>query len=142
MSRLIKLDGIDFPLTSLVSYACQVIRRPESLRFTGVLRGRARAPRHLSGGFVDVWRPASGNVGVMVAGQYVPGRSANHRWGTRSPSALQERFGITAENVWDTGKYLYWRALNTSGRHRAARLTLAALPYPKPGKTALRESCI
>lgn len=137
LSRLIKLDGVEFPLTSLVSFACRVIRRRKA---ADLLVSFADSTRGHHGGIYQAasWtyggQRAPATSGVMVGGEYVPGRSANTRWGTRSPSALLERHGVEAVNVWDTGKYLYWRALNGPGRHRARRLALASLPYPKPGK--------
>lgn len=71
--------------------------------------------------------------GMLVDGVFVPGRSCNSRWGTRSPSKLTDILaGHTVEPHYDEGKYLYWRALNRHGVKQAARLKLAALPFPKP----------
>ena len=70
--------------------------------------------------------------GVIVDGQFVPGRSANSRWGTRSPSRLAD-LGITAQPHYDEGKHLYWKPLGVSGKTRAKRLGLKSLPYPANG---------
>jgi hypothetical protein len=71
--------------------------------------------------------------GMLVDGVFVPGRSCNSRWGTRSPSKLTDILaGHTVEPHYDEGKHLYWRALNKRGRKQAERLGLASLPYCKP----------
>lgn len=74
--------------------------------------------------------------GLVVNGEFVAGRSANSRWGTRSPSRLQQQIGAHHEIVphYDAGKYLYWRALTRAGRRKAQRLGLQAVAYPKPHK--------
>lgn len=40
--------------------------------------------------------------------------------------------GIEAVPHFDSGKYLYWKALSKAGKRKADRLGLKALPYPKP----------
>ena len=67
----------------------------------------------------------------MVGGAFVPGRSGNALWGTRSPAKLKAK-GIDAEPHYDKGKHLYWRALDRYGRKTAQLLELRDLPYPKP----------
>ena len=69
--------------------------------------------------------------GVIVKGAFVPGRSANSKWGTRSPTKLAER-GIHAEPHYDEGKFLYWFPVNRQGRKKAIRLNLKSVDYPKP----------
>lgn len=71
--------------------------------------------------------------GVVVDGQFIPGRSCNSRWGTRSPSILARVLPEkTVSAHWDDGKHLYWRALSVAGKTRAKRLRLKSIPYPKP----------
>ena len=69
--------------------------------------------------------------GVVWRGEFIPGRSANSRWGTQSPSRLANQ-GIIAEPHYDEGKHLYWKAINRQGAAKAQRLGLQMLPYPKP----------
>ncbi len=69
--------------------------------------------------------------GVIVHGKFVPGRMANDKWGTQSPTKLAD-IGIDAEPHYDTGKHLYWKALNRRGKRQAERLGLQSLAYPKP----------
>lgn len=70
--------------------------------------------------------------GVIVDGVFVPGRSANSKWGTQSPSKLTAQLGKLVAPHYDDGKHLYWRALTKDGKRRAARLGLQSAPYPKP----------
>ena len=71
--------------------------------------------------------------GVIVDGQFKPGRSCNSTWGTRSPRLLSERMpNSTIEPHFDEGKYLYFHPLNKSGQKKAKRLGLESLTYPKP----------
>lgn len=80
--------------------------------------------------------------GLVVNGEFVAGRSANSRWGTRSPTRLAKQIGTHHEIIphYDDGKHLYWRALNKRGKRQAERMGLASMPYPKPGLAAtIRE---
>lgn len=70
--------------------------------------------------------------GVIVDGTFVPGRSANSRWGTQSPSKLAT-LGVDAKPHYDEGKHLYWKPLGVAGKTRAKRLGLQSLPYPANG---------
>lgn len=67
--------------------------------------------------------------GLIVGGQFVPGRTCNATWGTRSPQRLMERHGINSEPHYDEGKHLYWLPLNRSGKERASRLGLKIESY-------------
>jgi len=75
--------------------------------------------------------------GVTVDGEFIPGRSANSRWGTQSPKRLLQK-NIQAEPHYDEGKHIYWKALAKSGESKAVRLGLASLPYPKPHEAESR----
>lgn len=140
LSRLVRHEGDCPPLTGLIS---------ETVRWVGktgkadLLVSFADATQNHHGG---VYQAASWNYagqrerrmdGLIVGGTFVPGRSCNSLWGTRSPSRLMERKGIHAEPHYDEGKHLYWRALNKTGKARAKRLGLGSLPYPKPSHVAV-----
>lgn len=74
------------------------------------------------------------NLGVRVNGKDVHSRTANGIWGTNSPAKIRDLVpGVKVERIRDSGKYLYWRALNRRGKAKAKRLGLKSLPYPKPG---------
>lgn len=63
--------------------------------------------------------------GLVVNGEFIPGRSCNSTYGTRSPSLLKERFpDWSIEPHYDEGKRLFWLPLNECGRAAAARLDL------------------
>lgn len=70
--------------------------------------------------------------GCIVDGFFVPGRSCNSKWGTRSPEKLRAKLMRDVQPHYDEGKHLYWRALNNKGKAKAARLGLKSLAYPKP----------
>jgi hypothetical protein len=72
--------------------------------------------------------------GVILDGIFVPGRSCNSKWGTRSPSKLTEILRRPVQPHFDAGKNLYWKALGPRGAAKAARLGLVAVAYPKPDR--------
>tara|TARA_R110000787_G_scaffold234978_1_gene341784 strand:+ start:30 stop:659 length:630 start_codon:yes stop_codon:yes gene_type:complete len=135
LSRLIKVDGVRFPLTGLIAYACKVIKKRKAC---DLLVSFADSTEGHHGGIYQAasWnyalQRAPASSGVTVDGEYITGRNANHKWGTRSPGKLRTRLGVEVENVMDTGKYLYWRALSREGVKMAARLGLEQRTYPKP----------
>lgn len=133
LSRMVRIDGIRLPLTALVAAACRKIRKEDHW---DLLVSFADARLHHGGvyqacgwSYHGLRKPAT--EGISVDGVFVPGRSANNRYGTRSADRLRER-GIDAELVWDEGKHLYWKALMPSGVAKAHRLELKRMPYPKP----------
>lgn len=73
--------------------------------------------------------------GVVINGLFVPGRTANSVYGTRSPSLLADR-GINATAHFDDGKHLYWKARGRVGKRVAAALGLKSVPYVKPDEVA------
>ena len=134
LSRLVRHEGECPPLTGLIGKAVKWCGR----KGAHLLVSFADSTQAHHGG---IYQAASWNFagkrdrrmdGLIVGGAFVPGRSANSLWGTRSPSRLKERKGIEAEPHYDEGKYLYWKAVTKEGKARAARLGLEALPYPKP----------
>lgn len=133
LARLVRLPDATAPLSRLIGFAC------DRLRLHGhalVVSFADWTQRHHGG----VYQAAGWNYdglrdrrmdGVVHNGTFIPGRSANSRWGTRSPDRLADR-GITVEPHYDEGKHLYWRALCVAGKTRARRLGLRSLPFPKP----------
>lgn len=78
--------------------------------------------------------------GVLIDGAFVPGRSCNSRYGTRSPEKLKAMLpSCNVETHFDAGKHLYWRHLTVAGKTRAKRLCLKSNPYPKPAACPLDE---
>lgn len=134
LARLVRRDDVHIPLTALISQACNHLRRN---RLIDLLVSYADKTHGHHGG---IYQAASWNYdgqreisidGVIHQGIFVPGRSVNSRWGTRSPERLSE-MGITTQPHFDEGKHLYWRSLMRSGDAKAKRLALERNPYPKP----------
>lgn len=133
LSRLVRREGANVSLTALIAFACRAAKKEGA----DLLVSFADWTHKHHGG---VYQAASWSFdgvrqkqmdGVIVAGNFIPGRSANSAFGTRSPSKLAE-LGIDAEAHYDEGKALYWRALNSNGKRKAERLGLRSLTYWKP----------
>jgi hypothetical protein len=137
LSRLVRAEGVDVPLSQLVGLTMRECRR----RGIGLVVSFADWTQRHHGG---VYQSCSWNFGgtreprmdgLVIGGVFVPGRSANSAYGTRSVGELAKR-GIDAEAHWDEGKHLYWNALTRAGVESAKRLGLQSLAYPKPGRNA------
>lgn len=132
LSRLVRSPSCNMPLSKLLAYACGWLKKS---RHNLLVSFADRTQRHHGGIY-----QASGWIyggcrdrrmdGVIIDGRFVPGRSANSMYGTRSPDRLKER-GIVAEPHYDEGKHLYWKVLHNSGAVKAKRLGLQSKPYPK-----------
>ena len=121
LSRLVRVPHLKVPLSAMVSAA---VRRIAKKKLTDLLVSFADRTQGHEG---YVYRACgwnwSGtrdrqNDGLIVDGVFVPGRSANSRWGTRSASKLAE-MGIVAEPHYDEGKHIYWKALTPKGECEA-----------------------
>lgn len=135
LQRLVRLPDYDKPLTALVAYASDALRRegwnllvsyadPDQDHHGGIYQA---AGWHY-GGFRQPCMD-----GILFDGEFMHGRSCHHKWRTRSPHKL--RLIMPDRNIqphYDKGKYLYWRPLNVSGKTKAKRLGLQKLAYPKP----------
>lgn len=137
LSRLVRAETTAVPLTGLIAATCAHMRRTAA---APLLVSFADSTQGHHGGIYQAasWSYAGKRDrrqdGLMVDGTFVPGRSCNSRWGTRSPSKLQTIIGREVIPHYDEGKHLYWRALNKDARRQAARLGLDAMPYPKPAE--------
>jgi hypothetical protein len=142
LSRLVRAESCRVPLTRLISLACK------RLKADGVdlLVSFADASHGHHGG---IYQARAWNYdgqrdracdGCMVNGVFVPGRTCNARWGTRSPDKLRELLKQDVQPHWDIGKHLYWRALSRSGEAKAARLELKRMAYPKPDSDTSNNS--
>ena len=137
LSRLCRRDDVRPALSGLISATANWVKKKQA---ADLLVSFADATQSHHGG---IYQACSWDYdgkrdrcmdGLIVNGEFVAGRSANSRWGTRSPARLAERIGAHHEIIphYDAGKYLYWRALTKEGRRRAARLGLNSIAYPKP----------
>jgi hypothetical protein len=135
LTRLIRIEGITISLTGLISATCQECRR----QGFHLLISFADSTQGHHGG---IYQAASWNYhgkresamdGLVISGRFVPGRTCNALYGTRSPerlAVLHPDWPIEPHH--DDGKHLYWRALDREGESKAGRLELKRLPYPKP----------
>jgi len=143
LSRLVRRDDVHPPLTQLISLTVRHIKR---LRKIDLLVSFADAAQNHHGGIYQAasWhyheQRASRMDGVLVDGVFIPGRSANSRWGTQSPSKLRGILGAShiVGGHMDIGKYLYWKSLSKTGDLKAAKLGLSKSHYPKPKLEAVR----
>lgn len=138
LSRLVRRPDVIVALTGLISATVRHLSRQSAI---DLLVSFADATHKHHGGIYQAasWAYAGQRErrmdGLMIDGTFMPGRNANHKFGTRSPTKLRERMpGRSIEPHYDDGKHLYWRPLNKSGRLKAARFGLASLPYPKPSQ--------
>ena len=137
LSRLVRRDNLNYPLTKLIAFCCYHLKKMD----WDLLVSFAD---HGEGHHGGIYQASSWNYngkrdsrmdGLIINGKFVPGRTANSLWGTRSPqrlSTLKPELEIQAH--FDVGKHLYWKALSKIGKEKAKRLGLRCLPYCKPSK--------
>lgn len=137
LSRLVRTDDCPVSLSGLISYSVRWIRQN---KLQNLLVSFADATQGHHGG---VYQAASWNYhgqrdramdGLMINGKFVPGRTCNANWGTRSPERLAERIQADIQPHYDDGKHLYWKATDKRGEAKAIILGLAKNAYPKPDK--------
>ena len=131
LTRLVRADR-KVPLSFLVSMCCRHLKRDGAdllVSFADTTQGHEGYIYQACG-----WRYHGKNKpamdGVVVNGKFIPGRTANARWGTRSPEKLAS-IGVDAQPHYDMGKHLYWKPLGTRGKRKANRLKLQSINYPK-----------
>lgn len=123
LCRLVRRDDAKVPLSWLIARSVAALKK----RGAHLLVSFADAQHGHHGGVYRAsnWHYAgmrsAGMEGVTVGGVFVPGRSANSRWGTRSPRKLAA-MGIDATPKYDEGKHLYWLALTKVGESWADEL--------------------
>ncbi len=133
LCRLVKVPGSDFPLSGLVSYAVRQLRQqPKAL-----LVSYADATQDHHGG---IYQACSWNYhglrsprvdGFYLDGVFTPKRSCNTAYGTCGLPQLRELFASVVPH-YDSGKHLYWKALNKRGERDAMAAKLHKCAYPKP----------
>lgn len=127
LTRLVRKDGIRVPLSRLVGLSCKHLKKQGHdllVSFADSTQGHE--------GYI--YRACSWNYhgkrnracdGLIVDGEFIPGRTCVAKFGTRSASKLKEiKPAAKIEQHFDEGKHLYWRALNKAGEQKAERLAL------------------
>lgn len=135
LSRLVRTDNATVQLTGLISQTVKFARS----RGADLIVSFADSTQGHHGG---VYQASSWNYagrreptmdGCLINGKFIPGRSCNSKYGTRSPSKLQSMFPeLQIEPHYDMGKYLYWKSTSKAGLKKAHRLGMQCLAYPKP----------
>lgn len=133
LHRLIRRPRYAVPLSRLVAWTCRAVK---AAGIADLLISYADSTQGHFGGIYQAcgWRfhgkrPAKLDGYIMPDGSFVPARTATKRFGCNRRHELATR-GIMPH--FDTGKYLYWRALTPAGQAKAERLGLLDRPYPKP----------
>ena len=145
LARLVRRPDTHPALSSLIGKAVQWIKRTGKI---DLLVSFADWTQRHHGGIYQAsgWQYAGQRDrrmdGLTVNGVFVPGRSCNSRWGTRSPSRLAEKIDADIQPHFDEGKHLYWKPLFRSGHKKAAILGLESLPYPKPNAARLSDALV
>jgi len=137
LSRLVRSPECQIPLTKLISFACSHLKR----NGRDLVVSYADQTQNHHGG---IYQACSWNYhgirsrrsdGILKDGIFIPARSCNQVWGTRSIEKLRRLFPSNGfEEHFDMGKHLYWKALTRKGEKQAARMGLKKSQYPKPGK--------
>ncbi len=135
LARLVRRDDYTGQLSALVAFGCRHLRNNGhalAVSFADWTQGHHGGIYQAAGWNYDGQRERRMD-GLIVDGEFVPGRSCNSTWGTRSPVRLRELMpSRSIEPHYDEGKHLYWNPLNVAGKTRAKRLGLKSNPYPKP----------
>ena len=126
LQRLVCVPDAKTELSQLIGLTCRAVRRGG--RYDLLVSFADKGAGHEG----YVYRASCWNYdgcreprvdGCIVGGEFIPGRSCNSAWGTRSPSRLRA-MGKEVEAHYDAGKHLYWRALSMVGETKALRLGL------------------
>ena len=137
LTRLCRAHHIKEPLSSLLSQTCSFIKNK---KLADCLISFADVGQNHHGGIYQAssWnytglRSVDMTEGIFKDGVYIPDRSCNDLFGTRSISKLQKRFPQSKFSVKiSAGKHLYWRGLTVRGNTIARNLGYEKLAYPKP----------
>jgi hypothetical protein len=136
LSRLVRAENVSLPpLSSLVAAAVRNVKRNNIfdlvVSFADSTQGHHGGVYQACNWHYHGQRKAAMD-GVIVGGVFYGGRAAVYKWGTRSPTKLQE-MGVDATAHMDQGKHLYWLSLGAYGDQKADRLGLRKNKYIKPG---------
>jgi len=139
LARLIRRPDYREPLSRLLAFASLRLRIngwPLAVSFADQTQGHHGGIYQAAGWAYDGQRDRAMD-GLIIDGQFKPGRSCNSTYGTRSPDKLRAMLPDAAiEPHWDEGKHLYWKQITVAGRSKARRLGLKSIPYPKPKNAA------
>lgn len=137
LQRLVRHPNFQPPLTMLISRTVKELKKRPDCPAVAVSYADSTQSHH--GGVYQAasWnyscKRAESNDGLTIDGVFVPGRSCNAKFGTRSADALRLQYpDWVIEKHFDLGKHLYWIPLTKDGKRIAVELGLEKNPYPKP----------
>lgn len=137
LSRLVRKEGVEVSLSSLISKTCKEIKRRELI---DLIVSYADTSKGHHGGIYQAasWiyngQRDSYFDGVYINGEFITAFALSKRYKSRSIKKAREVFGDSAEYHFDGGKHLYWKPLNKRGRRNAKKMNLKEVPYPKPDR--------
>lgn len=135
LSRLIRREGFDKPLSAFVSWSLRWLRAntktPFVLSYADTTQGH-HGGIYQATGFIYTGATAPGHIGFNCPdGSFVHGRICNSRFGTRSVEALA-RIKPDWSPVYGEPKHLYIFPLRQKWATIARRYGWESKPFPKP----------
>lgn len=137
LSRLVKIDQAEAPLSRLISLSMFDIKNVEG---GDLIISYADPEFDHHGG---IYQACSWNFsakrkpifdGYFINGKFHHRRTLDAVYKTTNKNEIEKIFKSEATLHFNKGKYLYWKATKKSGIAKAKRLGLKSLPYPKPDK--------
>jgi hypothetical protein len=138
LSRLVRHEQYKIELSKLISLCIKELKKRN--RFDLVVSFADFTQNHHGGIYQACsWnyhgKRKKGNDGLIINGKFVPGRTCNSLWGTRSQQKLKYHLRTCEiEPHYDEGKFLFWKAINKKGKKKANILGLKSIKYFKPNK--------
>jgi len=139
LQRLVRRDNLEFPLSSFVAWSLRWLRKNTGtqLAFSYADSGQGHHGGIYQAGSWKFVKTSKGDSAFNDEnGNYIHGKTAYDRFGTRSTKAVLE---IRPEwkAVRDTDKSCYVFPLKKKWKVLAAENNWTSLPYPKPDKVAM-----
>jgi len=129
LSRMVRHSDFKFPLSCFIALSCNWLRKSGAdlvISFADPTYGHSGVVYKAAGWSYFGQRKASMD-GVLINGTFVPGRSCNSKWGTRSPTKLAAMLRTEVHPSFDLGKHLFWKSLGKKGSAKAQRLGLLGI---------------
>jgi hypothetical protein len=127
LARLVRTDNYKPPLAFLISMCCKKLRQHGHdllVSFADNTQGH-KGYVYRASNWNYHGKRARNMDGLVINGEFVPGRTCNSIYTTRSPSKLKAmKPDWDIQPHYDKGKFLYWKALGKRGEKKAKRLGL------------------
>ena len=135
LSRLVRKEDVE-PKPILTKLISEGVKECKRLKFDLIV-SFADATQGHHGGIYQAcsWnyheQRKSANDGWVIDGEFIPRRTCYAKWGTSGDKLKEILHDRDVVKHFDSGKHLYWKALNKKGRDKAKRLDLRSSPYCK-----------